>query len=383
VPIILDWDRRSPLPDGRRIFCPGLEGNDIWGNFGSGDAERLTALISQSSLFVGIDSGPQKCAGATDTPAIGIWTGHHPVQFMDLCPHFIHLVPDNHLAIPPAHQAQVARYFANNYRWRTYPVNNLSPTLNSLALQLLGQPEKTRPGLARMAGFWAPEFKLEQSWIIIHDVYDKDAYKTQLRPRQTGIEYMVDIGANIGAFTQLWHERNPQAKIVAVEACPELISALKENVGHYATIVQAACTYEPREMFLLSPFCANGKSTGGARVVSGEELEAETSTEYRKERSALAKITLEEIMARHHWPRIDVLKLDCEGSEFSILEHCDLSRIGTIFLESHGSARFRDLLARKFPTDLWDIGHISQGGDGGNFENWHLVNRRFLAREEG
>jgi hypothetical protein len=97
--------------------------------------------------------------------------------------------------------------------------------------------------------------------------------------------------------------------------------------------------------------------------------------------SSLAKITLEEIMARYQWPRIDVLKLDCEGSEFSILEHCDLSRIGTIFLESHGAARFRELLARKFPAELWDIGHMSQGGEGGNFENWHLVNRRFSRGE--
>src|SRR5262249_29902419 len=24
VPVVLDWDRRSPLPDERRIFCPGI-----------------------------------------------------------------------------------------------------------------------------------------------------------------------------------------------------------------------------------------------------------------------------------------------------------------------------------------------------------------------
>ena len=86
-------------------FVPGVHAGDIWGGFGSGDAERMTALIAQASLFAGIDSGPQKCAGATDTPAIGLWTGHHPIQFMDLCPNFLHLVPDNHEEIPPMQHA--------------------------------------------------------------------------------------------------------------------------------------------------------------------------------------------------------------------------------------------------------------------------------------
>jgi FkbM family methyltransferase len=377
IPVILDWDRRSPLPDECRIFCPGVHGRDIWGAFGSGDAARITALIAQCSLFVGIDSGPQKCAGATDTPAIGVWTGHQPVQFMDLCANFIHLVPDHHQTIPPTHQRQVADYFANAYRWRTYDSNNLSPALNSLALHLLDRPGDHKPGLTRMAGLWVPEFKPEQSWVIIQDILLNDAYKTKLRPRRSGIETVVDIGANIGAFSCLWHERNPEARIVAVEVCPELIPALQENVGGYAEIIHAACTYEPEDMFLLSPFTEGGSSTGGARVVTRAEWEAETSTHYRKEPSALKTITLEEIMARCQWPRIDVPKLDCDGSEFSILEHCDLSRIGTIFLESHGAARFRELMARKFPAELRDIGHMSQGGEGGNFENWHLVNRRF------
>lgn len=100
IPVILDWDKRSPLPDNKRIFNPGVHAKDIWGGFGSGDAETLTALISQVSLFIGIDSGPQKCAGATQTPSIGLWHAHSPVQFMDLCTNHVHLVPDSfHLSL--------------------------------------------------------------------------------------------------------------------------------------------------------------------------------------------------------------------------------------------------------------------------------------------
>ena len=92
----------------------------MWGGFGSGDAERITALVAQASLFVGIDSGPQKCAGATDTPAIGLWTGHHPIQFIDLCPNFLHLVPENHETIPPMQHAGPRAYFHQNYRYRLW-----------------------------------------------------------------------------------------------------------------------------------------------------------------------------------------------------------------------------------------------------------------------
>jgi FkbM family methyltransferase len=377
VPVVLDWDRRSPLPDGRRVFNPGTHPGDLWGGFGSGDAERITALVQQCSLFVGIDSGPQKCAGATDTPAIGVWTGHSPVQFMDLCDNFTHLVPEDYHCTPPCHNRAVAAYFVNHYRFRTYAPGGLAPALNGLALRLLGQCRQSREqDLVRVAGFWVPAFRPEQSWVIVQDVYLDDAYQTYLRPRKQGREYVVDLGANVGCFARLWHERNPEARIVCVEVCPELVPALTANVGEYAAVEQAACHCGREDLFLLSTFTEGGLSTGGSRVVGRAEWEAEQDPQYRKVPTPLRKVTLEEIMAAHALPRIDVLKLDVEGSEYSILEHAPLDRVGTIFLESHGAERFRDLLRRKFQG--WEVGHLSQGGEGGNFENWHLVNPNFV-----
>lgn len=52
VPQVLDWDRRSRLPDGQRIFNPGVHPGDLWGGFRSGDAQRIAARVSQCSLFV-------------------------------------------------------------------------------------------------------------------------------------------------------------------------------------------------------------------------------------------------------------------------------------------------------------------------------------------
>jgi 2-polyprenyl-3-methyl-5-hydroxy-6-metoxy-1,4-benzoquinol methylase len=117
VPLILDWDRRSPLPDGVRIFNPDAD-HELWAGFGTGDAGTLAALIEASALMVGVDSGPLHVAGATSTPAIAVWTHHHPVHYFDLAPNVTHLVPGDHARLAAGPDALT--YFEQNYRHRPY-----------------------------------------------------------------------------------------------------------------------------------------------------------------------------------------------------------------------------------------------------------------------
>ena len=121
VPVLLDWDGRSPLPDQRRIFCPRVGDNDIWGGFGSGDAETIAALVQASEVFVGIDSGPGKAASATTTPTLIIWVGHHPIQFHDPAANTVHLIPETHRDMPPCRDdRRIADWFEKNYAFFTY-----------------------------------------------------------------------------------------------------------------------------------------------------------------------------------------------------------------------------------------------------------------------
>jgi len=121
VPIILDWDKRSPLPDNKRIFCPGVGPNDIWGNFGSGDAATIACLIQQAEAFIGIDSGPGKIASSTDTPSLICWTGHHPLQFHDPAPNTTHLIPSRHkFMVPIEGNVRRLEYFERAYHWLCY-----------------------------------------------------------------------------------------------------------------------------------------------------------------------------------------------------------------------------------------------------------------------
>jgi hypothetical protein len=135
TPIILDWDRRSPLPDQRRIFCPAVGPGDLWGNTGTGDAERLAALMSQCALVIGVDSGPLHVAGATETRTLGVWSGHSPVQFYDLCPNVTHLVPSTWRTVPPCQNRIAAQFFEEHYAFRLY--DDLERTLISTALETL------------------------------------------------------------------------------------------------------------------------------------------------------------------------------------------------------------------------------------------------------
>ena len=149
VPLILDWDRRSPLPDQKTIFCPGVGPGDLWDNIGTGDAERLAALLSQCSLVIGVDSGPLHVAGATETPTLGVWKGHSPLQFYDLCSNVTHLVPEQWRAIPPCQHAHAAKFFEEHYAFRTYPEpDGLKSTLIESALEMLALSHKAQPSAA-------------------------------------------------------------------------------------------------------------------------------------------------------------------------------------------------------------------------------------------
>lgn len=373
VPVILDWDNRSPLPDQRTIFCPDANTPDLWHNTGTGDAERLAALISQCALMVGVDSGPLHVAGATDTPTIGCWTGHLPVQFFDLCPNVRHLIPEHWRTIPPCENPLAVSYLEQHYRFETY--KGLRHALVHAAFQILmPRPERADQGLTFSSGFWVRQDNVEQDLVVVHDVYHDDSYRTCLLSN-AGPQVVVDIGAHIGCFAKLWHERNPQARIICVEACPENIDALRANVGDFAEIVQAACTYEPEPVALLNAVRPNCESTGGSVVVPCSEMETtplrQEGYKYWSDLRELPKVTLEELMQRFGFDRIDVLKLDCEGSEYSILGHTSsLERIRTIVGEYHVRSRWEAF--RQQRMNGWDYGHMYDGGENGGL--FHYAN---------
>ena len=118
APLLLDWRNVWPTRHARCVMTTGgYPFSQEWGR----DAEMNCAVIAQCEAFVGIDSGPGKCASATKTPALIVWTGHHPAPFHDPSPNTTHLVPAGYHGLEPVcNNRGVIDWFEANYSVRHY-----------------------------------------------------------------------------------------------------------------------------------------------------------------------------------------------------------------------------------------------------------------------
>lgn len=211
---------------------------------------------------------------------------------------------------------------------------------------------------------------------VIRDVVNDDCYGVRSLPeREYGLA--VDVGAHIGSFSWLWHQRFPACRIVCIEACPENIPVLRANVGGFAEVVHAACYYGDEPLVLLNSVKPNGTATGGSIVTTAGEGIDRADPRYWLDERPLPRITLEEIIEQYG--AIDVLKLDCEGSEYNILENAtSLDGISLILGEYHGKARWNNFRAER--PDVfsaarfagWEYRQLSHG----NLGSFQYFNRR-------
>lgn len=229
-------------------------------------------------------------------------------------------------------------------------------------------------GLIEREGFWIRQEFAEQDLVIVRDIYANDAYWLELiAERLAEAKLIVDVGAHIGVFARKVREYAPYARIICVEACIDNLVALQANAETCgAEVFYGACAYDPRPLVLWnavrSEVC---ESTGGSKVRSQDrQISDGDKRRYRWDGVALPKYTLEDL---RQGDAIDLLKLDCEGSEFDILGNTtSRERIGFIVGEYHGRQKWDWLRSIRFPD--WDYGHMSASGDLGNF---HLRNPKW------
>src|SRR5207302_3010451 len=124
----------------------------------------------------------------------------------------------------------------------------------------------------------------------------------------------------------------------------------------------AEAAHEP-----ISPHAGSEPKGGPGGVGStGDSVRGEDSPspvfvgEYWADFRPIRTLTLEDLMQEHGLDHIDILKLDCEGSEFSILSKTpSLDRIGLIVGEYHGKENFDRLVAERFAD--WTLKIIRRG----------------------
>lgn len=166
---------------------------------------------------------------------------------------------------------------------------------------------------------------------ILHEILADDQYVlTQIID---GGDTVVDIGAHIGIFSVLAAARCGDGEVLAFEPEPSNYCLLQVNAALNPTLSirtfnQAAFSSRSERPLHLS------RTNSGAHTLlldSGD--------------SALVRcITLGDVLHLTEKGHIDLLKLDCEGSEFDIIASTsmdDLRKIDRIIMEVHDAAYTR------------------------------------------
>jgi FkbM family methyltransferase len=182
---------------------------------------------------------------------------------------------------------------------------------------------------------WRNRFELEN---VVAPIFAGNEYDLGDR-RFTGPEVILDVGAHIGVFARFCHQRGGRA-IHCYEPDANNFELLRNNVGRLPGVhlTRAAVWRSDGGAgadAVLSG--ADGDNTGAPSVLAdgrvvdfGRQTVADSSAGARVVRT----VPLDTVLSAHD--RVDLLKLDCEGSEFPILlTSLQLHRVHRIVGEIH------------------------------------------------
>lgn len=138
--------------------------------------------------------------------------------------------------------------------------------------------------------------------VITHDCYRLRAW----RPREQAT--VLDVGAHIGSFSAWIATRFPKASVYAFEMDESNQKLLALNTCAYAHVHRINAALGARSGSVVRGDIAT-ENTGGAGVI----WEA-------REGARVPALSAAEFIKNNDIGVIDLLKLDCEGSEFDIIE---------------------------------------------------------------
>lgn len=158
-------------------------------------------------------------------------------------------------------------------------------------------------------------------------VFTQIFHDQELNIKMGKANVIVDAGAHIG-LSSIWYAlRFPDAHIIAIEPEPNNYSILKKNTVIFKNIIalEGALWYREKPL-KIKEGC---KDTWGFRV-------EETS-----DKNGIQSFTMNDIMNHLVYKKIDVLKMDIEGSEVEVLSNSNIwvNSIDLILIEHH--ERFR------------------------------------------
>jgi FkbM family methyltransferase len=184
------------------------------------------------------------------------------------------------------------------------------------------------------------------------------------------IRVMIDAGTNVGDITLMMSSYFPEARIYGFEVVEEYYEIALSRTAHLPNIklYNIALTSQhlyaddlgakPRQqeigLTVLKGLPEAGPGwIGGSMVLPGDHQmvsRVDRPFGYEKTDRVASPMTLSEFMRAEGLDEIDLMKLDCEGCEHSVLGCADLDTLRRIrFLtgEYHGLDRFYDVMQAK------------------------------------
>ena len=167
----------------------------------------------------------------------------------------------------------------------------------------------------------------------------KEGHHTKLRSfLGTKDRVIVDLGASEGYYTLKMKENSPRAKVIAVEPNPEAFRILRRNVreNNLKNVVLLGAVISERIGKVGFEVARGMTQIGALRIVEDREWLKKNGIEIRK--LAVRSVTLERLLKSNGVGKVDLLKIDTEGSEMEILRSSRriLKDIGKIVVEYHG-----------------------------------------------
>ncbi len=168
-------------------------------------------------------------------------------------------------------------------------------------------------------------------FVVVHEMFSRDDYNIkQLKLGDNAI--ILDIGANIGAFSLLAAFHFPGSKIFAFEPAETNFKVLKNNIELNSL----------GERIVPSQFAISFKEGDQEMTYSKDEyahsLVAEQVTTDFERKGIVHCTTLEKIIENNNISIIDILKMDIEGLEYDVLFNLPdnvFSKIRYMTLEIH------------------------------------------------
>lgn len=212
----------------------------------------------------------------------------------------------------------------NKHKWKAFAENKRVPGFwkEELCLRFLRQLEQCWDGKIHLEltsttrdGQFVFRSGTSDPWVY-HDVCEKNEYELPEHFRAKDV--IIDIGAHIGSFSYACLKRGAR-RVLAFEAESENIRlacfnlhAFRKHVRLHRKAVWRSDRHPATLLHSGYSSCEHDVNTGGGTVLIASE-----KTPEHKRKETVPTIALDKVLSKFR--SIQLLKLDCEGSEWPIL----------------------------------------------------------------